>query len=277
MTDAVHPILFTVELPLLGELVVGSFGALVALVAIWGAWLSSRNAERSGMTRDAGLDLALCLAFGGIIGSKVLQAVVEHERFLADPIAFLSFREVGVMQGALLGAILTVVLRARQKGWSIAVCVDVLAPAWAIGHGVLRVGCFLAGCCYGVPSLTFGVQFPSSSAAYKSLLLHDRDLLDGGLTVPLFPVQLLEAAFELAIGVFILRWLWRRTAPAGAVSLVWMTAYSAFRFFAEWLRADPERGTAPFGLASTTQLIAAAMFAAGVFGLARILKARDVP
>jgi phosphatidylglycerol:prolipoprotein diacylglycerol transferase len=271
MTPFVHPVLFTLDFPWGGELVVGSFGALIAIIAVFGAWLSSRNAAAVGMTRDDGLDLALCLAFGGIIGSKVLQAIVEHEAFLADPVAFLSFKEVGVMQGALIGAIAVVVLRARAKGWSVPLSLDVLAPSWAIGHGVLRVGCFLAGCCYGVPS-SFGVRFPSDSAAYRSLLLHDPALLDGGTTVPLFPVQLLEAAFEVTVGLVALKVLRARRMPEGFVSLAWLTVYSAFRFGAEWLRADPERGTGPFGLVSTTQALAALLFAAGVFGLTRVVR-----
>lgn len=272
------PIVFSIPLPDAlggGSFPVGSLGILFACVAVFGAWLSSASARRIGVASfggadDAGLDLALTLAIGGIVGSKLLHAVVEHERFLADPSAFLSLREAGVFYGALLGGGLAVVLRAKQKGWSLAAAADALAPTWAIGHGVLRVGCFLAGCCYGVPS-SYGVRFPSNSAAYTSLLAHDPSWLDGGQTVPLFPIQLVEAAFELLLGGALWTLLSRRV-PRGAPALVYVAAYAAFRFASEHVRGDPERGAGALGLVSTTQLISALLFVAAIVGLARLLR-----
>lgn len=266
-----HPILFVVPLPDGGAFPVASLGVLAALVAVFGAWLIAKTARRVGLSADDGLDLALCLALGGIVGTKALQAILQHERFLQDPVAFLASRDAGVMQGALLGAVVVVVVRCRAKGWPLGAAFDALAPAFAIGHGVLRVGCFLSGCCFGAPS-TWGVRFPSGSVAYQQLLRVDRDLLDGARTVPLFPIQLVEAGFELALGLALLRAAYRGRAPRGAVALGWLLAYSAFRFGAEFVRADPDRGSGVLGLLSTTQTLAALLFLGAGTGLVAVVR-----
>lgn len=268
----VHPILFEVPLPGGGAFPIASFGVLVSFVAVFGAWLTAKCAVRGGLTSDDGVDMALCLALGGIVGAKTLQAVIERDRFLVDPLAFLLARDAGVMQGALMGAIACVVVRSRMKGWPIGAAVDALAPAWAIGHGVLRVGCFLSGCCFGAPSSTWGVQFPSDSVAYGQLLRTNPSWLDGGQTVPLFPIQLFEAGFEVLVGAAIVAWTFKGRPPRGAVAASWLTAYSAFRFWAETVRADPERGEGVLGLASTTQLLAVVLFAVGAIGLAIVVR-----
>jgi phosphatidylglycerol:prolipoprotein diacylglycerol transferase len=127
-------------------------------------------------------------------------------------------------------------------GWKIADCV---APGLALAQGIARVGCFLAGCCWGVPTrLPFGVTFASEQA---------HSITGVPLGVRLHPTQLYEAALVLLAIPFLLR-LRKHKSFDGEVVLAYILYYAIVRFFLEFLRGDP-RGSYVNDLLSTSQLI----------------------
>jgi phosphatidylglycerol:prolipoprotein diacylglycerol transferase len=118
-----------------------------------------------------------------------------------------------------------------------------------------RIGCFLGGCCFGLPSHSpLAVSFPAGSAAsYEQAeagLLADKNLP----SLPVHPTQLYEAIGCLVIALCLLVWCLPRKRFEGQVMLQFLSAYAVLRFAIEWLRAD-DRGSL-FGL-STSQLIGA--------------------
>ena len=114
-----------------------------------------------------------------------------------------------------------------------------LTPGIALGHAFGRVGCFFGGCCFGkVTDLAIGVIYPSGSPAAS--LYPGAD----GNSLPVLPIQLFEAAFELILFIVLITLL-RKIKKHHAQ--VYAIGYSVFRFVIEFFRGD-DRGSTGFFL-----------------------------
>ena len=128
-----------------------------------------------------------------------------------------------------------------------------LVPTLPLIHALGRVGCFCAGCCYGVEAAEpWGIPFTHAIAAPNG--------------VPLLPVQLYECAAELMIFLFLL-WYAPRAASKGGILRAYMLAYAPVRFVLEFFRGDVVRGI--YGPLSTSQWISLAVMAAAIVWLVR--------
>lgn len=224
-----HPILFKA-----GPLELTSYGAFVAagyLAAI--LWLKARRKEL-GLSEDGFWTLIYALFFGALLGGKLLYMAVSGEVWTDPRFGFVFF-------GGLLGAMGAGLWAARKLRLSYAATADWFGAALPLGHSIGRVGCFMAGCCYGAPGVSW--------------------TYDGR-----HPTQLYESAANLAI-FFVAARLLRRPHKPGSVFLAYLGLYAAARFALEFWRAD-DRGftVAPF---SPSQWIALAVLAASAVVLAR--------
>ena len=132
-----------------------------------------------------------------------------------------------------------------------------VVPGIALGHGFGRIGCFCGGCCFGrVTDSIFGVSFPEGSSAAN--LDPDPNALDGR-SLPVYPTQLFEAAFEFLLFIFMMV---SRKKLEKYFTQIYMIAYGIFRFLLEFLRGD-DRGSTGFFL-SPAQIFSALMLIAGV-------------
>ena len=114
-----------------------------------------------------------------------------------------------------------------------------MAPGVALAQGFGRIGCFLAGCCYGAEtSSALSVVFPSDSLAPSGIHLH--------------PTQLYSSAFDFALGIFLI-WYSKKHRREGHTFSMYVIIYSVGRFLIEFLRNDP-RGNV--GILTTSQFIA---------------------
>lgn len=130
---------------------------------------------------------------------------------------------------------------------------DFCTPALLAVLAIIRIGCFLQGCCYGAPSALFGVTFPVGSPVYFHQLEAGM-ITAGAAPIPVVPTQILEAAF-LAL---LTTWTLQRGVYRGhGLFLPTIGAYSVFRFVIEFVRADAERGF--YGTLATSQWIALAV------------------
>jgi phosphatidylglycerol:prolipoprotein diacylglycerol transferase len=130
---------------------------------------------------------------------------------------------------------------------------DAFAPGIALGHGIGRLGCFSAGCCWGVPThVPWAVTFTNPVA---------NSLVGVPLGVPLHPTQLYEALAEFAIfGVLYAR-ARKAHAPGDIISL-YILLYGAARFVVEFFRFH-EQGNLWGGPLDTSQWISLGLMAAG--------------
>jgi len=222
-----------------------------------GLGISVRNSERLGIDGDKAWNLGILVVLCGIIGAKVLYVVNEWSYYSAQPREIFSINTLqagGVFSGGLLAAFAAAAWYVwKHKMPALGTC-DAFAPGLALGHALGRIGCFAAGCCYGKQtSHWWGVVFHNPLA---------NSITGTPLGVPLEPTQLFESAVELANFVFLM-WLIKRRKFDGQVFGAFMFIYGVARFFLEYLRDDPGRGSVFGGAMTGTQLIAIGLVLAG--------------
>ncbi len=237
-----HPILHT-------------YGILMFAGFLLGLYVAAKRAPRYGIQPQHIYDLGLYLVIGALVGAKVLLILLDPARFLANPGGFITAG--GVFFGGLLGAVGATIWFCRKRGIPVWNCGDLMAPSIALGHGIGRLGCFAAGCCYGtpaegLPAVTFTDVYASSVTGVP-------------LNVPLHPTQLYDAGLEFALFFFLL-WLAPRRKFVGQLFVTWGILYAVSRFIIEFFRGDP-RGFVLDGLLSTSQFVGIWIFAAALISL----------
>jgi phosphatidylglycerol:prolipoprotein diacylglycerol transferase len=138
----------------------------------------------------------------------------------------------------------------RFPFWKAADMAGMVVP---VGLGFGRLGCLLAGCCFGKPwdsswAVTFPGGSPASEAQHKLKLL--KNATHESLAV--HPTQIYESLASFAIAAFLILYLHGRKRYDGQVFLAFVALYAGARFLIETVRAD-DRGSL-FGL-STSQLV----------------------
>ena len=243
------------------------YGVLVALGFAVGIFLFWREGRREGFDRARLLDLSFWSIVSGMIGSRVAFVLLNAQAFaaacfdrggvtdgrIAGCTAIFRFWEGGfVYYGGVLATGCVVFFFCRREGWSFWRLGDLAAPTLAIGHAIGRLGCFLAGCCFGKPcAAAWAVTFPPRSVAYDELQSVGV-LVPGAARSPaLHPTQLYEALGEFTLfGVLlILRAYWRRDGSEqardsrrpGGLLLTYAAGYAIVRFAVEIFRGDVSR------------------------------------
>ena len=237
----------------IGSFYLPTYGFLVALGVLLGLWISVRNSERMGINADKAWNFGILLVLSGIVGSKLLY-VINEKMTLREIFSISTLQAGGVFSGGLLAAFVAAAWYVRRHNLpALGIC-DAFSPGLALGHAIGRVGCFAAGCCYGKETHHWwGVIF-------RNPLAHD--ITGTPLNVPLEPTQLFECAVELA-NFFFLMWLLKRRKFDGQVFGAFMFIYGIARFFLEFLRDDPGRGSVFGGAMTGTQLISIGLVIAG--------------
>ena len=233
-----------------------TYGVLVALAFLAGLWMASRLATRAGLDPDAVTNLGIYCALSAIVGAKLMMFIVDAPYYYQHPGEIFSLATLqagGVFYGGLIAALAVAWWYMRKTGLPLAKTADVFAPGIALGHGIGRLGCFSAGCCWGVPThAPWAVRFTNPAS---------NQLVGVPLGIPLHPTQLYEAFAEFLI-FGILLWRVRKPHPAGAIISMYLVLYSAARFTVEFFRFH-EQGNLWGGPLDTSQWISLALFAAG--------------
>lgn len=236
-----HPILFD-----FGRFTIYSYGVLLAAAYLLGLWLALRRARQRGLDPQRVMDLGIWIIVSALAGAKLLLLGVDFRQFAAHPREFVSLtRSGGVFYGGLIAGVAVALWYIRRHRLPLWTTTDVFAPGIALGHIVGRLGCLMAGCCYGRPtSAPWGITFRDPAAAVNA---------GTPLGVPLHPTQLYEAGAEALILVALLA-LERRSRPfPGRTFWTYMLLYGLSRFAIEFYRGD-NRGIV-FGAVSTSQFV----------------------
>lgn len=247
----------------LGWTVLGpmEIGALVGV--LMAALLARRRMASRRIAASSWLDLALGALLGGAAGARLFCAVPAWIRGTEVP--------GSGIYGGLAGGTLALVWVARIKGIPLLETMDAAAAVLPAGFAVGKLGCFLAGCCYGIPcGEPPGVRFPPGSLAFETH--RAAGLLPPGssTSLPVHPTQIYEMAFGVALfaGLSLLS---RRSYRPGTIVLTFALLYSFWRFGIEFLRDDPDRhgfGCTTLTDAQITALIVGSA-AGGVLGIRR--------
>ena len=225
------------ELFSIGSLDVHGYGFMLGLGFILCVIMCGYRAKKYNLSPDAILDIALWGITTGLLGAKLLFVIVEFPAFMEDPLSVLGSAGF-VVYGGIIAGVSSAIIYCRVKKFEFLRYFDLAAPGIALAQGFGRIGCFLAGCCYGRETDSWcGVVFPVGGQAPAG--------------VKLLPTQLFSSAGDFII-MAVLIFYHKRSKRAGDVGALYMLLYGVGRFIIEFFRSD-ERGAV--GAISTSQCI----------------------
>ncbi len=255
--EAMHPYLIDLgrwQLPWLGEvhLALPTYGLLVASGVIL-AWIwMQRRAARDGIDPEASSRAAMWALGGGLLGGKLGLLAVELPWFLAHPGDLLGadfLQAAGVIWTAVLGGLVGLLYAARSGGVPLGRLADAAAPAIPVAQAIGRLGCLMAGCCFGsASSLPWAVVYTSAAARQRTGV---------PLGVPLHPAPIYEALGSLLLVLPLALWAGARRRRPGEGAAAYLVGYGILRFGVEFFRGDTVRGLWLSGTASTSQILSA--------------------
>lgn len=215
-----------------------SYGLMIAIGIIVASSIFINKGKKKGFDEDSLLNLIIIAVIGGMLGGKGLFLITELKNIMKDPSILLNFGYGFVVYGAIAGGILGIYLYSKKNNWNTLEMLDMTVPGLAIAQGFGRIGCFLAGCCYGAETkLPIGVTFPKDSLAPAGINVH--------------PTQIYSSFFDFLLG-FLLIYYSKKERYTGKITSLYIMIYSIGRFLVEFLRDDP-RGS--IGYFSTSQFI----------------------
>lgn len=238
----VHPILLN-----MGRIKVYSWGFMLAfavLVCILGL---SKVFKREGYDPEHVLDLVIILVLTGLLGSRLAYIVMfEWQDFLAHPLLFFGWTSGGfsglVWYGGFTAGFLAFLVYVRVRGYSFWKMADILAPYLALAYALVRIGCFLNGCCYGrVSDSACALVFPYVDSLRR------------------YPTQLYSAAANFILFGLLL-WYYPRRRFAGQIFIFYLLGYSIYRLVIEFFREN----SIFIGTLSVSQVYSLALLGVGV-------------
>lgn len=234
-----------------GPVTIYGYGLMIGIGVLFCILMGMMRAKKYGLKEDAVIDIAIYGLVIGFLGAKLLFIIVEWEDFMKDPMSVLG-TEGFVVYGGISAGVLAAIVYCRIKKLVFLEYFDLLSASIALAQGFGRIGCFLAGCCYGRETDSFfGVTFPAGCMAPAG--------------VKVLPTQLFSSAGDFAIMAFLL-WHYKRRKHVGDTGFLYMLVYGIGRFFIEMLRND-NRGAV--GALSTSQFISIFIVAAALLLLYR--------
>lgn len=198
------------------------YGIMVVLAIIAVILIASREAKRVGLSAGVIHSVAIWAVIGGLIVSRLVHIIDQWDYYMAHPRQIVAF-EGQTIYGAILGALIAVIIYCWVKKLSFWQIGDVVAPGAVVGQAIGRVGCILNGCCYGLPTdLPCAVVYTSpDSYAPVGVAVH--------------PTQFYLLLWNLV--VFAVLWqLRRRLKPVGSLVLFYMALYALGDFGIRFLR-----------------------------------------
>lgn len=235
-----------IDLFSIGKFTVHGYGLLIGLGFLAIMLLGSLKAKKLGLSVDHFTNIGIWVLLIGFLGGKILFLIVEFKTFITNPLSVIR-SEGFVVYGGVITGILTIYVYCAVKKLVFRDYFDVVATYVPLNQAFGRLGCFMAGCCYGRQTdAWYGVIFPEGALAPAG--------------VKLVPTQLMMAAGDLII--FLLMLLFERYKKTkGMAAGVYLLMYSIGRFIIEFFRNDV-RGSV--GTLSTSQFIAIWMALAAI-------------
>jgi len=237
--------MFNISFPIFGMMLLLALAVNIIVVAL--------ISRKYNFSKDEIVCLLLYENFGIIYGAKILTFINNYSKLEGN---FNFFAMAMTAYGGLIGALLFLMLFSFQFKKPLKELLYIFTPSMPIMYGVGKIGCFLAGCCYGIEYHGFG------SVSYNYSLAAPAD-------TPLFPIQIVETIFFMGIFTFMFIKHKRNQFDLGTVGISFILCSTA-KFALDFLRNDIARV-----VLSSNQLISIAFAFIGV-GIT-IIGTRNVP
>ena len=234
-----HPVLFE-----LGSFTVYTYGFMIAVGVVFAvSYLALRGKKEVNLTFDQANNLFLFIFLAAVVGGKIFLLFENPSLYLSNPKKL--FTGSGfVFYGSFLFAVPTMLWYFKKNKLPVYQMLDIMAVVTCLVHMFGRIGCFMAGCCYGKPTTSvFGVVFTDPACQANPL------------NTPLFPTQLMEAGFILMV-MIVLLFMRSKKQFHGQLFLLYLMLYAIGRFGLEYFRGDQARGFVIDNYISNSQFIA---------------------
>jgi phosphatidylglycerol:prolipoprotein diacylglycerol transferase len=255
----VYPLAFHI-----GPLSITGFGIMMMLAFVFAGWAIQLDLRRRGLDEEYAADVVIGAVLGGLVGAKLWYVLLTGE----TPFSRGGF----VWYGGFIGGVLGVVFNSWRRRVPIAFTADLVAPALTLGYAIGRVGCFLVGDDYGVPTaLPWGVKFPSGLPPTTVSNLSQFHVTFPPGTDPLQIVAVHPTqVYETALMLLATAWLWKRRDHGHVTGWLfgcYLVIAGLERLAIEFLRAKDDRVLSGFTIAQVTSL---GLVVVGAYILARL-------
>lgn len=235
------------ELLHIGPLTVYGYGFMIAMGVLAAWFVAEQRARRLHLAYEHIFYLVVWCAVGGFASAKILFWITNWKEFLQNPREIIG-SEGFVVYGGIIGGILVGWLYCTIKKLKFLTYFDLMMPSIALAQGFGRIGCLLAGCCYGKETTgPLAITFTDSAFAPNH--------------VPLIPTQIYSSILDFA-HFFLLLYVAKHKKADGQVAGCYLICYSIGRFVIEMFRGDIERGNV--GIFSTSQFISLFILIIGI-------------
>lgn len=241
----------------IGPITIHGYGLMIGIGVAVALLVGEYRANKKGLNGDFIYGLSITTVILGFLGAKLLFILTEWKDFIKDPVNFVAGSGF-VVFGGIIGGALTIWGYCKWKKMDFWDYVDLMIPSVALAQGFGRIGCFLAGCCYGKETDSIlGITFTNSHFAPNN--------------VKLFPSQLVMSAGDFLIAAILIFYA-KKNRAKGKTSALYLMIYSVGRFLVEFTRND-DRGFV--GALSTSQFIGIFMFLFGAVLFFAVIPARE--
>ncbi len=234
---------------------IGVYGLIAVTALIAGGIIINIRAKKRNISNEDAFYMYLFAIIGMLIGAKLLAVIVNlpemikhyHDLINHTKAYIYQYIIVGmVFYGGLIGGFVGALVYSRLYRVPFPDYLDILIPAIPLIHGISRIGCFFAGCCYGIECAPpLGIAFKNSIGAPNGVYL--------------LPVQLIESFINIL--VFIVLSVYTKKNRKVKTAGLYFILYSSARFILEYFRGDEIRGKV--WIFTTSQYIALALIVTG--------------
>jgi len=227
------------------HLAIYSYGFMLVVAFYSCFFLLQKELKRIGKDIQLASDITFAAAVGGILGSKIYYLIENFSRVLEDPLGMIFSGSGLVFLGGLMGGTLGVtwVIQKHKLHWL--KIGDIVAPLLILGYGIGRIGCFLVGDDYGIPtSLPWGMSFENGlpPTTYHTFQYHypwvNLEGFEPGL-ITVHPTQIMETCMAFII----FGYLWNkreRFQYNGHLFFIYLILAGMERFFIEFIRTNEQ-------------------------------------
>lgn len=216
------------ELFKIGFFTVYSFGVMLAIAALVFLVLVIKNSKKI-MNPEKAYSLLLFIIIFSLIGARIVYFFANINEF-SSIIEFIMLWKGGLSGvGALLGGIFGVFVFSKHEKINFLRLTDFIIPYVALAFAIGKIGCFLRGCCFGLPTnLPWGILYAKNSLA------------SAVFDVPVHPVQLYQSIFTFAIFFILLKFYSINSKKQGQTFFLFLILFSFLRVILDFIRYYPE-------------------------------------
>lgn len=204
-----------------GFLTIPTYSVLMAIAFLTYTFIAWKRAKDEIISSTELFDVLFFSAIFGLIGARIYYVIFNLERFGTDIISYVAIiQNVGLsFHGALIGAIVGLIIFCKRKKWSFWKTADLLVIGLPLAQAIGSLGCLASSCSYGKPSrLPWAIELP-------------------GLVEKRHPAQIYEAIFSIALFILLVKLSSKKRNP-GFLALTYLIIWGIGRFALEYTRGD---------------------------------------